>query len=112
MENYSLKTMEAYSKIVELTGDRHHSQMCGEREVYWTTSIKDCDFIDLMVTLDEVDGTTIIEIIELIKDEGSPYKAIDYDSIYTLLGYASVHSIETKYNDHLKNDEDRSEVEI
>ena len=36
-------------------------------------TIKDCDFVDLMITVDEENGKTIIEIVELIKDEGCPY---------------------------------------
>jgi len=106
MENYSLKTMEAYAKVVQLAGETHHSKMVEESKLYWTVSIKDCDCVDLMITVDEVDGTTIIEIVELIKDEGYPYNSIDYDALYTLLGYAFVHGIESKYNDHLRDDTD------
>ena len=106
MELYNLKTMEAYAKIVQITGEIHHSQTVGESKLYWTVSITDCDFIDLMITVDEENGKTIIEIVELIKDEGSPYKSIEYDEVYTLLGYASLYGIVSKYNDHLKNNTD------
>lgn len=100
MKKYTLEAMEVHSGLVRIIGEQHHSWYPDEDNFHWTLSIDECDYIEIEIILSIVNDKVMLEIYE-VENEKQASKTIDYDVIYTLIGYACTKQIELKHSEYL-----------
>ena len=96
---FNSKDMDIYSEIVRIIGEQSHSESVGE--FTWTLVFEDCDFVEIEIILTFIQSQKIMLEIYEIEPQIKAGRKINYDTIYTLMGYACSRQIELKYNEYL-----------
>lgn len=98
MQRYTLEALRVHSEIVRIIGESEQQSSSGK--FYWTLSFDDMAMVDMEIIFTAHNDRLMLELYEVQpKDQAS--KSINYDVIYTLIGYACSSQIELKHNAYL-----------
>jgi len=96
---FKSKDMAIYSETVRIIGEQSHSESIGK--FTWTLVLEDCNFVEIEIVLTFIQSQKIMLEIYEIEPQIKAGIKINYDTIYTLMGYACSQQIELKYNEYL-----------
>jgi len=96
---FKSKDMAIYSEIVRIIGEQSHLESIGEFS--WTLVLEDCEFVEIEIILTFIQSQKIMLEIYEVEPQIQAGRKINYDTIYTLMGYACSQQIELKHNGYL-----------
>ena len=97
---FRIEEMTVYSELVRIIGEQNHSYYPRDSKFYWTLALEDNEFVEIEIILTSLPDEIILEIYE-VEPERQASKKVNYDLIYTLMGYACSKQIELKHNSYL-----------